>query len=99
MALAALLVLGQLIWGAFDWIKSGGDKGKIEEARNKMTAAIIGLVIVASSYAILTIMVNFLGFSSFQELIERTIGDESLSTQSSSDEASSLGEVSDQEIE
>jgi len=69
MAIATLLVFGQLIIGGLQWITSGGDKGKVEEARNKITAAVIGLIIVASSYAILQLALNFLGFQSINELM------------------------------
>lgn len=62
MVFAALLVFMYLIWGGIEWITSGGDKGKTESARNKITAAVIGLIVVAASYAILTLALNFLGF-------------------------------------
>lgn len=61
MALAALAVFLYLIWGAFEWITSGGDKGKTESARNKITAAVIGLIVLAAAYAILTLMLQILG--------------------------------------
>lgn len=63
MALAALAVFIYLIWGAFEWITSGGDKGKTESARNKITAAVIGLIVLAASYAILMLLLQILGFS------------------------------------
>lgn len=63
MVIAALLVFFYLIWGGIEWITSGGDKGKTENARNKITAAVIGLVILAASYAILLLILNFLGFN------------------------------------
>ncbi|HCR80947.1 MAG: hypothetical protein UY47_C0003G0012 [Parcubacteria group bacterium GW2011_GWB1_49_7] len=63
MVIAALLVFLYLIWGGIEWITSGGDKGKTESARNKITSAVIGLIVVAASYAILTLALNFLGFS------------------------------------
>lgn len=69
IALSALLVLMHLIWGAIDWITSGGDKAKIDKAKNKIVAAIIGLIIVASSYAVLTIVLNFLGVKSLQDVL------------------------------
>lgn len=62
MALAALAVFLFLIWGAFEWITSGGDKGKTESARNKITSAIIGLIVLAASYAILMLLLQILGF-------------------------------------
>lgn len=63
MFVAALLVFAYLVWGGIQWITSGGDKGKTEEARNKITAAIIGLAVVAASYAIFLLVVSFLGVS------------------------------------
>ena len=70
MLIAALLVFGFLIMGGIEWITSGGDKGKAEGARNKLTAAVIGLVIVAASYAILTLILNFLGFGDINSVFE-----------------------------
>lgn len=49
---AALLTLFYLVLGAINWISSGGDKGKVEDARNKITAAVIGLLILAATWAI-----------------------------------------------
>lgn len=74
MLVAALLVFAYMIWGGIEWITSGGDKGKAESARNKLTAAIIGLVIVAASYAIVTLVVQFLGFGDFNDVFEN-VGD------------------------
>lgn len=67
MVIAALLVFMYLIWGGIEWITSGGDKGKTESARNKITAAILGLVVLAASYAILLIALNFIGFDDLGE--------------------------------
>ena len=64
MASSALLVFLYLILGGVQWITSGGDKGKTEEARNKITAAVIGLIILAAAYAVLKIMLGFLGLDS-----------------------------------
>lgn len=69
MVIAALLVFFYLIWGGIEWITSGGDKGKIDSARSKMFAAIIGLLIVASSYAIFMVLLQFLGFKDFADVI------------------------------
>ena len=63
MVIAALLVFLYLIWGGIEWITSGGDKGKTENARGKITAAVIGLIILATAFAVLTLVLNFLGFS------------------------------------
>jgi len=74
MVIAALLVFSYLIWGGIEWITSGGDKSKTESARNKITSAVIGLIVVAASYAILTLALNFLGFSDLNDVLNvRTI--------------------------
>jgi hypothetical protein len=69
MVIAVLLVFFYLVLGGIEWITSGGEKGKTEAARNKITAAVIGLIILAASYAILTLLLRFLGFDSLQGAI------------------------------
>ncbi|MEK7495106.1 MAG: hypothetical protein AAB788_00820 [Patescibacteria group bacterium] len=44
--LAGFSLLIYLLWGAFDWISSGGEKEKITKAQNKITNAVIGIVLV-----------------------------------------------------
>lgn len=66
MLIAGLLVFVYLIWGGIEWITSGGDKGKTENARNKITAAVIGLVILAASYAIFQIVLSLLGVQGYK---------------------------------
>ncbi|HNV45104.1 MAG TPA: hypothetical protein PKG78_01520 [Candidatus Woesebacteria bacterium] len=77
MLIAAVLVFAFLIFGGIQWITAGGDKSKAEEARNRITSAIIGLVIVAASYALINLIVNFLGFGSFNDVFKNvgTIND------------------------
>lgn len=70
MVIAALLVFFYLIWGGIEWITSGGDKGKTESARNKITAAVIGIIILAASFAILQLVITFLGFGSVDEALQ-----------------------------
>lgn len=70
IAVVALLVFFYLIWGGFSWITSGGDKGKTEQARGKILAAVVGLIIVAASYAILNILVRLLGYPSLTAVFE-----------------------------
>lgn len=58
---SALMVFMFLIWGGIQWISSGGDKGKTQEARDRITAALVGLAIVASAWAIMLIISYFFG--------------------------------------
>lgn len=69
MILSALLVFLVLILSAFQWITSGGDKGKVDGARNRITAAVIGIIVVSASYAILTLVLRFLGFADLNEVL------------------------------
>jgi hypothetical protein len=65
MVLGSLLALGFLIWGGISWITSGGDKTKIQAARNKLLYAIVGLVIIFLSVFIISIVGNIFGLNFF----------------------------------
>jgi len=58
---AGLATFGYLVLGGINWITAGGDKGKLEEARNKITNGIIGLAIVASAWAVYLLLDYFFG--------------------------------------
>lgn len=61
ITIGVLMLLLYLVWGAFSWITSGGDKGKVEEARNRMTTAVIGIIVLSSSVAIFMLVQQILG--------------------------------------
>ena len=61
--IAAIAFFVYLVLGGIEWITSGGDKGKVESAKNRITAALIGLTIVAASYAIFILVVQFFGIN------------------------------------
>lgn len=61
--LGGLLVLIFLVWGAFDWLSSGGSEKKLEGAKTKITNAVIGMIILAGSFAIVNLVEYFTGFS------------------------------------
>lgn len=58
---AGLATLMYLIYGGIQWISSGGDKGKLEEAKAKLTNGIIGLGIVVSAWAVYLLLDYFFG--------------------------------------
>ena len=60
---AIIFVFAMLIWGGYGWLTAGGDKGKVEEARTRITNALIGMAIVASAFALITIVGKFFGVS------------------------------------
>lgn len=43
---AGMSLIFYLLWGAFDWIASGGEKEKIAKAQSKITNAVIGIILV-----------------------------------------------------
>lgn len=57
---AVILALGFLVYGGIRWITSGGDKGGVENARNTIIAAIIGLIVVFLAYVIINLVLTFL---------------------------------------
>jgi magnesium-transporting ATPase (P-type) len=72
--IAILLVFLYIIWGGVEWITSGGDKGKTESARNRITAAVIGLVILLASFAILQLVLQFFtGGQGLNEILQREL--------------------------
>ena len=61
--IAGLLTFAFLILGGIEWMLSGGDKTKTEQARNRITAALVGLAIVAASYAVMKLIQYFFGLN------------------------------------
>lgn len=59
--IAILVVLVMLIWGAFEWIASGGDKEAVGKARNRIINALIGLAVLAVAFALAGVGAQFLG--------------------------------------
>lgn len=62
---AGLAVLVFLVWGAFDWITSGGDKEKVAGARRKITNAIIGLFLLSLAAFIASLVSDIVGIKLF----------------------------------
>ena len=52
VVVAGLFSFWQLLMGGLGYITGGGDKGKIQEAQNKIFMAITGMVIIAGSFLI-----------------------------------------------
>ena len=64
-----LIIVGGLafilyfLWGGLEWIMAGGDKGKIEQARGKITQGLIGLAVLAASYVIIKFLETAIGMN------------------------------------
>jgi len=65
IVLALIITFFILIIGGIKWITSGGDKAQVEEARNQITNALIGLAIVAAAWAIMKLVGFFFGIDPF----------------------------------
>lgn len=61
LVIAAIVFFFILVIGGIKWIASGGDKAQTESARNQITAALVGLVIVFAAWAILALIKVFFG--------------------------------------
>lgn len=55
-----------ILWGAVDWILSGGEKEKIATARKRITTAIIGLTLLSLTFVIMVVVGQILGISALQ---------------------------------
>lgn len=60
---AAIWFIFQFLVGGISWITSGGEKSKLAEARDRITHAFIGLIIVIIGWAILALVGQFFGFN------------------------------------
>lgn len=63
--LAAIVLIFMLLWGAFDWITSGGDKEKVHAARERITQAFVGIILFAAAFAVIAVLGQFTGFKFF----------------------------------
>jgi len=59
VVVAAIVFFFILVIGGIRWIASGGDKAQTEGARNQITAALVGLVIVFAAWAIVALINTF----------------------------------------
>lgn len=70
---AAIWFIFQFLTGGFFWITSGGDKAKLHEARERITNAFIGLLIVVAGWSILALAGQFFGYDIVIQYPEKLI--------------------------
>ena len=68
LVIAAIVFFFILVIGGIRWILSGGDKAQTEAARNQITAALVGLVIVFAAWAIVQLIQTFFGITILEGL-------------------------------
>ncbi len=60
---AGIATLMMFLWGAIEWILSGGDKEKVGAARKRIVNAIIGLVLIALAFVIIRVIGQIIDFN------------------------------------
>ncbi len=68
-AFSAMLSFVFIVIGGIQWITAGGDKIAAQSARDRITAAVVGLIIVVSAFAITLIITTLLGVNLFEGTI------------------------------
>jgi hypothetical protein len=62
---AAVLSFVFIVIGGIQWITAGGDKAAAQAARDRITAAVVGLLIVVAAFAITVIITAALNINIF----------------------------------
>jgi len=61
LGLTGAIALVMFIWGGLQWMTAAGNSEKVTKGRDTLMWAVLGLVIIFSSYAILKAVLNVLG--------------------------------------
>lgn len=61
IVIGALAVLLNFVTGALNWITAGGEQAKVQKARQQIENAVIGMVILAFSFVIITYVLKLFG--------------------------------------
>lgn len=61
---ASIWFLFMLLFAGYEWISAGGDSKRIAAARDRITHAFVGLVIVVGSWSLLAVAGQFFGYDS-----------------------------------
>lgn len=61
IVIASILLLFYLAMSGIQWLTSGGEKASVAAARERMTNALIGLIIVLAAWAIFTLVKYLFG--------------------------------------
>ena len=63
--LAAILAFLFTVIGGIQWITAGGDKIAAQSARDRITAAVVGLIIVVAAFGLTLIITTLFGINIF----------------------------------
>lgn len=62
VVIGGLAMLLYMAWGGINWVMAGGDKTKVEDAKNKLTNAVMGMAILVAVIAIVNLLTTVFGF-------------------------------------
>jgi hypothetical protein len=63
LSFVGVVLLVIMLYAGFQWMTAGGDSKKVIEARGRIMNALIGLIILAASYAIVDFVITRLTFA------------------------------------
>ncbi len=61
LALSGVVAVFLIIYSGYQYVTSSGDKEKVDNARKRLTYAIIGLVIIMMSFVMVNLLSQFTG--------------------------------------
>lgn len=59
----AIATLGYMVLAGLNWITAGGDTAKVQKARDKFIQSIVGLALLASTWAVFLVIQYFFGIN------------------------------------
>jgi hypothetical protein len=60
LGLTGVLALLMFIWGGIQWLTSGGSPEKVKAGKSTLTWAVIGLVVIFTSYTLVSTLITAL---------------------------------------
>lgn len=67
LSLIGVIFLLLIIYGGYNWMTAAGDNSKVETAKNTITRAVMGLVVVLAAYAISYFVIQSLGANTLND--------------------------------
>jgi hypothetical protein len=61
LTFGAIAFFFMFLWGAISWILSGGDKAHVENAKGRITNALVGFVLMIGVFAVVKLIEVFFG--------------------------------------
>ena len=56
VGIAGFAAFTMIVWGGFQWLTSAGSPSKIADATDRIYSALLGLIIILSSYLVLKVI-------------------------------------------